>query len=58
MSYESCQSSVAIISAEHAANRSGVERLVDRNCQRGPVPRINERGGAMYDRRSRQPITP
>jgi hypothetical protein len=29
-------------------------RFVDQNDQRGPAPRDPERGGAMYDRWSRQ----
>lgn len=54
---ESCRSSIVIISAERTTNRS---RRAIRGSERSAGTRApdHERGGAMYDRRSRQPITP
>lgn len=54
---ELCRSSVVITSAEHTTNRL---RRAIRGSERSAGTRApdHERGGAMYDRRSRQPITP
>lgn len=54
---EFCRSSIVIISAERTTNRS---HWAIRGSERSArlVPPDHECGGAMYDRRSRQPITP